>query len=101
MKFYFENRVGDEGYFEEESLAKAIHLVWNYEACLFLCEDDKETLIFDPYDTNEEINEILKDYNLEVRNVHDSRVLYPADAEENAPVEDSFFYMWDELRELI
>lgn len=36
MKFYYENYMGDKGYFYEKDLVKAIYTAWNIEADLYL-----------------------------------------------------------------
>lgn len=42
MKFYYANGIGDEGYFDEDNLVKAIYTAWNIEADLYLLVDGEK-----------------------------------------------------------
>ncbi len=61
MKFYYENNVGDNGYFSETNLIKAIYTAWNIEANLYLINDNME-LVFAPLETNEFNSELLESF---------------------------------------
>jgi len=64
MKFYYENNMGDSGYFIEDNLPKAIYTSWNIEANLYILDEEtnQEKLVFAPYETNEFNSDILKEY---------------------------------------
>ena len=55
MKFYYENNIGDSGYFIEDNLVKAIFSAWNIESNLYILDEEtnQEKLIFAPYEPNE------------------------------------------------
>ena len=44
MRFYYENGMGDSGYFSESKLIKAIYTAWNIEADLWLLNDGVKKL---------------------------------------------------------
>lgn len=62
MKFYYENNMGDYGYFKEGSLVNAIYTAWNIEADLYLLVNKDEILIFAPQESNELNSELLEPY---------------------------------------
>lgn len=41
MKFYYENSMGNSGYFEENDLIEAIYMSWNIEATLHLIKNEE------------------------------------------------------------
>lgn len=74
MRFFYENNMGDIGYFSENDLVKAIYTAWNIEATLYLLNDgvekidwnelfrDQCKIIFSPYDGNEFNSDVLKEF---------------------------------------
>lgn len=74
MKFYYENCMGDAGYFSEKDLVKAIYTAWNIEADLYLLKDGikkinkyelmhkQAQLVFSPQEENELNSELLKEF---------------------------------------
>ena len=74
MRFYYENSMGDSGYFSENDLVKAIYNAWNIEADLYLLNDDikkldrnisvfkQAKLIFAPWEDDEFNSDMLKEY---------------------------------------
>lgn len=74
MKFYYENNLGDSGYFTEKDLVKAIYTAWNIEANLFLLKEnvkkinwfsplsESAKLIFAPYEENDFNSELLEEF---------------------------------------
>ena len=106
MRFYYINGCGDEGYFNEKNLVKAIYTAWNIEADLYLLNDglkkisnytnkDECKLVFAPQEENEFNSELLEEFGYymidgiryrEIRRIKD-------DVEEK--------YQWNELKQLI
>ena len=64
MNFYYENNMGDSGYFIEDNLVRAIYTSWNIEANLYLLDEEinQEKLVFAPFEDNEFNSDILKEY---------------------------------------
>jgi len=64
MNFYYENNMGDNGYFQEDNLIKGIYTSWNIEANLYILDEDtnQEKLVFAPYETNEFNSDLLEEY---------------------------------------
>jgi len=74
MRFYYENYMGDSGYFSENNLVKAIYTAWNIEADLYLLNDDIKKLndnalfskqckiVFCPQEGNEFNSDVLKEF---------------------------------------
>lgn len=75
MKFYYENNMGDSGFFSEKDIIKAIYTAWNIEANLYLVIDknikkikditnvcSQLKLIFTPWENNEFNSDLLKEY---------------------------------------
>lgn len=74
MRFYYENNCGDNGYFSEKDLIKAIYTAWNIEADLYLLNDglkkidknikfrDQVKIILAPYEDNDFNSEMLKPF---------------------------------------
>lgn len=62
MRFYYDNNMGDHGYFSENNLVKAIYTAWNIDANLYLIKNNKKELIFAPYEGNELNSELLNSY---------------------------------------
>ena len=74
MKFYYENCMGDNGYFTENNLVKAIYTAWNIEANLYLLNENikkidftkpmikQAKIVFSPMEENEFNSDILKEF---------------------------------------
>ncbi len=74
MRFYYENILGDSGYFLEKDLIKAIYTAWNIGANLYLLKENVKKinwfdplsksakLVFAPYEDNEFNSELLKEF---------------------------------------
>lgn len=74
MRFYYENSYGDNGYFSEKDLIKAIYTAWNIDAELWLLNDgikkldkhqrviNQAKIVFAPLDDNELNSDLLKEY---------------------------------------
>lgn len=53
MRFYYENGLGDKGYFSEKDLIKAVYTAWNIEADLWLLNDGVKKLDKNGYAGNQ------------------------------------------------
>lgn len=74
MKFYYENNMGDSGYFSEKDLIKAVYTAWNIEADLWLLNDgvkklnkygypgDQAKLVFTSMDGHEMNSDLLQEF---------------------------------------
>lgn len=77
MRFYYQNGMGDSGYFSEDNLVKAIYTAWNIEAELYLLNKgirkidwkSKENpftkqskIVFSSMDGNEFNSDVLKEF---------------------------------------
>lgn len=108
MKFYYENYLGDSGFFSEKDLVKAIYTAWNIEADLYLVTDKnikkikdftdffKQTkIIFLPNEDNNFNSSTLKEYGY-----------YMEDGEEEREIKEIntrniVKYDWSEVKQLI
>ncbi|MCK9309982.1 MAG: hypothetical protein M0P99_06895 [Candidatus Cloacimonetes bacterium] len=106
MRFYYENSLGDNGYFSEKDLVKAIYTVWNIEANLYLLDDgikkidwksfnQQAKLIFAPYEENEFNTEILEEYGYKMEDVGKEREIIDIKTGEVVK------YDWSEVKQLI
>jgi hypothetical protein len=107
MRFYYENIMGDNGYFSEKDLIKAIYTAWNIEADLYLLNDvikkidfnksffNQAKLVFSPYEGNEFNTEILEKYGYKMEDVGEEREII--DIKTNKIVK----YDWSEVKQLI
>lgn len=107
MRFYYENIMGDNGYFSEKDLIKAIYIAWNIEADLYLLNDvikkidfnksffNQANLVFSPYKGNEFNTEILEKYGYKMEDVGEEREII--DIKTNKIVK----YDWSEVKQLI
>lgn len=106
MRFYYENSLGDSGYFSEKDLIKAIYTAWNIEANLYLLDDgikkinwklfnQQAELIFAPYEENEFNSEILKEYGYKMEDVEKEREII------NIKTGKIVKYDWSEVKQLI
>lgn len=68
MRFYYENALGDKGYFQEKELVKAIYTAWNIDADLYIWKDNDKfwQIIFSPLDGNELNSDLLKTYGYKI-----------------------------------
>lgn len=62
VKYFIQNNMGDEGYYETNNIVDAIHTAWNIEGCLWL----GNVLIFNPFEDNEVLSDMLKCWGLRV-----------------------------------
>jgi len=110
MRFYYQNSMGDSGYFSEKDLVKAIYTAWNIEAELYLLKDGlnkidwkseespffgQSKIVFSPFDDNEFNSEILKEFGYKMEDKDDSREI--VDIKTNKAVG----YGWKEVIQLI
>ena len=105
MKFYYENSIGDNGFFSEKDLIKAIYSAWNIEADLYLIIDKNVKKVKDiehkqlkslffPFEDNEINSKYLKEYGY-----------YMIDGEEEREIRDIktneiVKYDWSEVKQL-
>lgn len=107
MRFFYENNMGDTGYFLEKDLIKAIFTVWNIEADLYLLNEgvkkidhhklmsEQSKLVFAPYEENNFNTYLLKEFGY-----------YMVDGEEFREIRDIKTnevkkYEWSEVKQLI
>lgn len=108
MRFYYQNNVGDSGYFSEKDLVKAIYTAWNIEAELYLLNEgikkldthkpffSKQTkLVFAPYEENEFNTEILEEFGYKMEDREPYREII--DIKTDRVVK----YDWSEVKKLI
>lgn len=108
MKFYYINNSGDEGFFKEKDLIKAIYTAWNIEADLYLTIDEniknvdiiqdfsnQTKIIFAPYEDNEFNSYTLKEYGYYMEDGEKYRVIKEIKTGEVVK------YDWSEVRQLI
>lgn len=107
MRFYYENSLGDNGYFSEKDLVKAIYTVWNIEANLYLLDDgikkiddnksffNQAKLIFSPHEGNELNTEILEEYGYKMEDVGEEREIIDIKTNEIVKCD------WSEVKQLI
>lgn len=107
MRFYYENCIGDSGYFSEKDLVKAIYTAWNIEADLYLLNDDVKKLndtalfskqcklVFSPYEDNDLNSELLEPFGYYMIDGEEFREIRRIS--DNTEVK----YDWSEVRQLI
>jgi hypothetical protein len=107
MRFYYENTSGDEGYFSEKNLIKAIYTAWNIEANLYLlndgikkidkyrCMSEQSKIVLCPFEENEFNSDILKEFGYYMTDGEEFREIrrIKDDMEEK--------YEWSEVKQLI
>lgn len=78
MRFYYENCMGDSGYFtlEKTEMPKAIMSAWNIDAALSIVMQPHNKLIFDPDEENECNNNWLKEFGLYIKDGRKFRELH-------------------------
>lgn len=107
MRFYYYNNMGDEGYFSEKDLVKAIYTAWNIEADLFLLKDGikkidanksfykQAQIVFAPYDDNEFNSDILKEFGYKIEDGETYREII------EIKTGKIIKYDWSEVKQLI
>jgi len=85
MRYFYENNMGDSGYFSEGNLVKAIYTAWNIEATLYLLNEgvkkidtqkrfsEQLKVIFSPYDGNEFNSDVLKEFGYKMEDGEEER----------------------------
>lgn len=107
MRFFYENDLGDSGYFSEKDLVKAIYTAWNIEANLYLLNEGikklnpneliskQAKLVFAPMEDNELNSELLKEFGYRMEDGEKYREIIDINTGEIVK------YDWDEVRQLI
>jgi hypothetical protein len=107
MRFYYNNGMGDEGYFSERNLVKAIYTAWNIEADLYLLNDglkkisdfsllyEESKLIFSPYEGNEFNSELLEEFGYKMVDGDEYREII------EVKTGKIIKYDWSEVRQLV
>ena len=97
MNFYYENYVGDSGYFQEDNLIKGIYTSWNIEANLYLLDEEinQAKLVFAPYETNEFNSDILKEYGYKMIDREEEREIV------DIKTGNIVRYDWDDVIDLV
>ena len=71
VRYFIENNLGDEGYYETDNIVDAIHTAWNIEGRLWL----GNVLVFDPFEDNDNLSDMLSGWGLRVINHNGLRKL--------------------------
>jgi hypothetical protein len=107
MRFYYQNSIGDAGYFFENDLIKAIYTAWNVESELYLLTNGadrinwQETLseqckiVFIPWENNEYNSEKLKEFGYKIVDLGNEREI--VDINTGKVIK----YDWSEVKQLI
>ena len=107
MRFFYENNMGDSGYFSEKDIVKAIYTAWNIEATLYLLNDGVKKLdlkkrlgeqlkvVFSPYDGNEFNSDVLEEFGYKMEDGEEEREII--DIKTGKVVK----YEWSEVKQLI
>lgn len=107
MRFFYENGMGDSGYYSEKHLVKAIYTAWNIEANLYLLNEgikkidtDKRfyeqiKIVFAPYEENELNTELLKEFGYRMEDGEEEREII------NIKTGQIEKYDWSEVKQLI
>lgn len=107
MRFYYHNGMGDNGYFSESNLVKAIYTAWNIEAVLYLLNkgikkidwnkprDVQYKFIFSPLDDNEFNSEILEPFGYKMIDGEKEREIV------DIKTDKIIKYDWSEVKQLI
>lgn len=61
-RYYIQNNLGDEMHYQTNNIVDAIYTAWNIEGCLWL----GNILVFDPFEDNENLSDMLKGWGLRV-----------------------------------
>jgi SpoU rRNA methylase family enzyme len=107
MKFFYENSLGDSGYFSEKDLVKAIYTAWNIEADLYLLNNNikkldpnesiskQAILVFSSVEGNEFNSDILKEFGYRMEDGEKYREII------EISTGNIVKYDWSEVRQLI
>ena len=97
MNFYYENNIGDSGYFSEDDLILAIFSAWNIEANLYLLDEEtnQEKLIYAPDEDNEFNSDLLEEYGYKMIDGDEYREII------DVKTGDVVKYDWDDVLDLI
>lgn len=107
MKFYYVNGMGDEGYFSERNIVKAIYTAWNIEADLYLLNKgvkkihnpdsfyEQTELIFSPYEDSELNSELLNKFGYKMQDGEKYREII------ELKTGNVIKYDWSEVKQLI
>ncbi len=110
MRFYYQNGMGDSGYFSEDNLVKAIYTAWNIEAELYLLNkglrkidwNSKENpftkqskIVFSSMDGNEFNSDVLKEFGYRMEDGEELRDI--VDIKTGKIIR----YDWSEVKQLI
>lgn len=107
MRFFYENSLGDNGYFSEKDLVKAIYTAWNIDADLYLLNDDvkklncneliskQAKLVFAPMDGNELNSDLLKEFGYYMEDIGEYREIIEISTGKIIK------YDWSEVKQLI
>ena len=107
MRFYYQNSMGDSGYFSENNLVKAIYTAWNIEAELYLLNNgnriidqhqsfNKQTkIIFCPLEGNELNSDLLKEFGYKMEDGKEERDII------NIKTGKVVSYDWSEVKQLV
>ncbi len=107
MRFYYQNGMGDSGYFSEKDLIKAIYTAWNIEAELWLLNKGlkkidwyesitkQAKIIFSPYDGNEFNSDVLKEFGYKMEDGKEEREII------NIQTGEVVKYNWSEVKKLV
>lgn len=99
--------MGDNGYFSEKDLIKAIYTAWNIEADLYLLKDgikkvneceslhNQAQIVFAPHEENEVNSDFLKKFGYYMEDKGDHRVIIQIDNDKIVR------YEWSEVKQLI
>ena len=107
MRFYYENSMGNTGYFTEDNLARAIYISWNIKVNLYILNDGLEIidwlepfheqakLILAPFDTNKFNSNLLKEFGYKMIDDKEEREIVGIKTGEVVK------FNWDEVIQLI
>jgi len=107
MRFYYQNGMGDTGYFSENNLIRAIYSSWNIESELYLLNKgvkkinwnekllDQAKIIFSPMDDNELNSELLEKYGYKMEDGEEYREII------NIKTGEIVKYEWSDVIQLV
>jgi hypothetical protein len=110
MRFYYENYMGDSGYFSEDNLVRAIYAAWNIDANLYLLNkglrkiewNDRNNpftkqckIVFAPLDGNEFNSDVLEEFGYKMEDGEEYREII--EIATGKPIR----YDWSEVKQLV
>ena len=107
MRFYYQNGMGDTGYFSEDNLIRAIYSSWNIESELYLLNKgvkkinwnekllDQLKIKFSPMDDNELNSELLEKYGYKMEDGEEYREII------NIKTGEIVKYEWSDVIQLV